>query len=152
MEIRKFLLISVILVFIILIISIFIIFVLPKKEGLGGEQPDPVSVQCASLCETNQRDGFCNFRIRVSDQIRTTCDDLSTNPAYSSYNVQNCSLISCTLPVEEAARLNNQTCTGIGGTWQTPETDGTCPQTGLELVRKLVPTDEPLTPGQICCG
>ena len=78
------------------------------------------------------------------------CDELSKNSAYAQYNVETCPAISCA--AQQGAGTADQTCvTGLGGTWEFPDAQGNCPQSGEEIVRKLIPSDNPPTPGQICC-
>ena len=146
MENKKFLIISVIAVF--LIIMGLVVFLYLGRGNLGREKPDPISVQCAFLCETNQKDGFCDQRIRVSDQIRTTCDELSKNSQYVSYNVQKCNSISCVISAQEA----DQTCvTGLNATWITPTAEEVCPAQEGKFARKRTPSDQPPITNQICC-
>lgn len=135
------------IIILVVIIAAILIFL-----GVQKPRPDPLSAQCEFFCNTSQKAGFCSFQVVVNNNLRTTCYNLSTDSQYSSYGVQPCPSISCTVSPQEAARLNNQTCTGIGGTWETPTSSGGCPQTGIERVRHLSPTDSPPVAGQICCG
>jgi hypothetical protein len=140
MERKKILIISVIAIFLILVISLFII--------LGKPKPDPVSVQCKFFCDTNQKAGFCSFEIQVNNNLRTNCNELSKNSQYTKYNVEPCSAISCAITAQEA----DQTCvTGLGGKWELPIGENTCPQSGDKIVRKINSSDESPVAGQICC-
>jgi len=140
MEAKKFLIISIIVVFLIVLGLVAYLY-------LGKEEPNPVSVQCASFCNTNQKAGFCSFEIQVNNNLRTTCYELLQNSQYAEYNVQPCLTFSCELTPEEA----DQTCvTGLGGKWETP-VNNQCPQTGIMIVRKITPSDSSSIEGQICC-
>ena len=109
----------------------------------------PASEQCAFFCDTNQRNSFCSFMIDTDDGLKTTCQELVTNPSYAGYNVQPCSSFSCELTAQE----KDQTCvTGLGGMWEAPQQDGTCSQFGETIRVKLVPSDSPPAAGQICCA
>ena len=141
MEHRKILLMSILVVFI-LIIGVFVIFVLG-----GREKPSPIAEQCAFACESRQKPSFCDIERVVNDEIRATCDELSTNSQYSGYNIVPCPGISC----EPSAQEADQTCvTGLGGKWETRVGDA-CPQSGEKIVRKIIASDESPVTGQICC-
>ena len=141
MENKKFLIISIIVVFLIILGLIAYLY-------LGKPRPDPVSVQCKFFCDTNQKTGFCSFEIQVNNNLRTTCEELSKNSQYAKYNVQPCSAISCAITAQEA----DQTCvTGLGGKWELPVGLNACPQSGEKIVRKINSSDESSVAGQICC-
>jgi hypothetical protein len=141
---KKVLIFSTIIVLILLAILVFVI--------LGREKPDPVATQCAFACESGQKTSFCLVERTITNNLKATCDELSKNSQYLSYKVQQCPSISCAVSAEEAAHLADQTCiTGLGGKWEAPVNDK-CPQTGEELVIKLIPSDNPPIAGQICCG
>ena len=133
-----------IIIFVLIVISVAVILIL-KKEKI---EPNPIDVQCRFACESSQRISFCVVERKVTDELITTCDELSKNSLYTQYNVEICPTISCVIQQEEA----NQTCiTGLGGTWESPDTEGKCPQGGEEIVRKLTSSDGPPVQGQICC-
>lgn len=143
MSAKKIIVISAIII--VLAVAVLLLISLNKPK------PDTVFTQCAFACQSGQKTSFCLVERTLSNGQTATCDQLSTNSQYSAYNVSSCPSISCTISAQETARLNNQTCVGIGGTWQTP-VNGECPQSRPELVRKLNPTDSPPVTGQICCG
>ncbi len=133
----------IIIIFILIIISVAVILILEKKE----EKPNPIDVQCRFACESSQRTAFCFVERKVNDELTTTCDELSKNSLYTQYNVETCSAISCVVQQEA-----DQTCvTGLGGTWESPDAEGNCPQSGIKIVRQVTPSDEPLAQGQVCC-
>lgn len=143
MSAKKVIIISAIIIVIAAVIVFFVFFNKPK--------PDPISVQCAFACQSGQKTSFCTVERTLNDKTTATCDQLSTNSQYSSYNVQSCASISCTVSAQEAAHLADQTCvTGLGGTWQTP-VNGVCPQSGIKIIRQITPSDQPSITGQICC-
>ena len=146
METKKVLLITIIVIFLIVLGLIAYLY-------FGKEKPDPIATQCAFACESGQKTSFCLVERTLTSNLKATCDELSKNSQYSQYNVAPCSAISCVVSAQEAARAADQTCiTGLGGTWESPIGEGTCPQTGEELVNKLTPSDNPPIAGQICCG
>ncbi len=132
----------IIIIFALIVISVAVILILKKEV-----EPNPIDIQCSFACENNQRTAFCFVERKVNDELTTTCDELSKNSLYAQYNVETCPAISCV--VQEEA---DQTCvTGLGGTWESPDAEGNCPQSGIKIVRKLTPSDEPPIQGQICC-
>lgn len=133
----------IVIIFILIVISVGIILILKKEEI----KPNPIDVQCRFACENAQRTAFCFVEREVNDELTTTCDELSKNPLYAQYNVETCPAISCV--VQEEA---DQTCvTGLGGTWESPDAEGNCPQSGIKIIRQVTPADEPSVSGQICC-
>ncbi|MGA2130184.1 MAG: hypothetical protein ABSG05_01030 [Candidatus Pacearchaeota archaeon] len=143
MSAKKVIIISTI---IIIIAAVIVFFVFLNKQ-----KPDPVSAQCAFACQSGQKTAFCDVELTLNDKTLATCYNLSTNSQYSSYNVQACPSISCTLSAQQAAHLADQTCiTGLGGAWQTP-INGMCPQTKITAVIQLTPSDQSPIAGQICC-
>lgn len=132
----------IIIIFALIVISVAVILILKKEI-----KPNPIDVQCRVACENNQRTAFCFVERKVNNALTTTCDELSKNSLYVQYNVETCPIISCVIQ-EEA----DQTCiTGLGGTWEFPDEEGICPQSGEEIVRKLTSSDEPPIQGQVCC-
>ena len=127
-----------------LVVLVAVILILEKEKV----EPNPIDVQCRFACENAQRTAFCFVERKVNDELTTTCDELSKNSLYAEYNVETCPAISCVVQDEAI----DQTCvTGLGGTWESPDAEGKCPQSGEEIVRKLTPSDESLIQGQICC-
>ena len=118
------------------------------KEDVA--EPDPITFQCASACESQQKVAFCDVQ-RSFEGGLATCNELATNSQYSQYNVQTCPSISCTIPGTGGTQTNDQTCAGLGGTWVAPTESGTCPSQEGKLTRKRTPTDSPPTEEQICC-
>jgi len=136
--------ITVIVVFVVLIAAILVYnFVIKEKVA----PPDPVAVQCALICDTNQTSAFCSFKVNASETIRVTCNELATNSQYAQYNVQLCPGISCSVQQP----IQDQTCTGLGGTWEQPASTGRCTQSGTKVRRTLTTTDSPPQTGEICC-
>ncbi len=141
--------ITIIIVLIVLVAAILVFNFALKKEEL---KPSPLSEQCAYFCETNQSNAFCTFKVTISDNLRLTCNELLTNSAYSSYNVQACPRISCiSQPQGNSQVASDQTCAGLDGTWETPTTSGTCPAKTGFFARIRTASDNPPTAGQICC-
>lgn len=139
---KKRTLLIVLLVFVVLIVLIAVILIL-KKEKI---EPNPIDVQCEFACESSQRTSFCFVERIVNDELTTTCDELSKNSLYAEYNVETCPAISCV--VQEI----DQTCvTGLGGTWEFPDAEGKCVQSGIKIIRQVTPSDQPPISGQICC-
>ena len=136
--------IMVILILVIVVIAFLIL--LPKKEEIVG--PDPVNVQCAFACNSQQKVAFCDVERALSDESKATCKELSTNSAYSTYNVAKCPAISCTLTAEE---LDKTCVTGLNSVWVTPDAGNTCPAQEGKFVRERTPSDNPSIEGQICC-
>ncbi len=133
--------IIVILVLIVVIVGIVLIL---DKEG---EEPNPIDVQCSFACESGQRTSFCVVERKVTDELITTCDELSKNSLYTEYNVETCPAISCVVQQEV-----DQTCvTGLGGTWESPDAEGKCPQSGIKIIRQVTSSDQPPIQEQICC-
>jgi hypothetical protein len=133
----------IVIIFILIVISVGIILILKKEEI----KPNPIDVQCRFACENAQRTAFCFVEREVNDELTTTCDELSKNSLYAQYNVETCPAISCVVQEEV-----DQTCvTGLGGTWESPDAEGNCPQSGIKIVRQVTPSDEPLAQGQVCC-
>jgi hypothetical protein len=133
----------IIIILALIVISVAVILILEKEEI----EPNPIDVQCRFDCESNQRTAFCFVERKVNDTLTTTCDELSKNSLYSGYNVETCPAISCV--VQEEA---DQTCvTGLGGTWESPDAEGNCPQSGIKIIRQVTPSDNPSIQGQICC-
>ena len=133
----------IIIIFVLIVISVVVILILDKEE-----KPNPIDIQCRFACESSQRTAFCFVERKVNDELTTTCDELSKNSLYTEYNVETCHVISCVIQQEEA----DQTCvTGLGGTWESPDAEGKCPQGGIKIIRQVTPSDEPLAQGQICC-
>lgn len=129
------------IVLVVLVVLVAVILILEKEE-----KPNPIDVQCSFACESGQKTSFCVVERKVTDELRTTCDELSKNSLYTEYNVETCPAISCV--VQET----DQTCvTGLNSTWVTPTTDGMCPPQENKFVRKRVSSDEPPVPEQICC-
>jgi hypothetical protein len=126
-----------------IVISVAVILILKKEV-----KPNPIDVQCGFDCENAQRTAFCFVERKVNDALTTTCDELSKNSLYAQYNVETCPAISCVVQTE----ATDQTCiTGLGGTWESPDTEGNCPQSGIKIIRQVTPSDNPLIQGQICC-
>jgi len=133
----------IVIILVVIAISVAVILIL-KKEAPA---PNPIDVQCGFACENNQRTAFCFVEREVNNELTTTCDELSKNTLYTQYNVETCSAISCVVQQEA-----DQTCiTGLGGTWESPDTEGNCPQSGIKIVRQVTPSDNPPIQGQICC-
>ena len=136
---------AIIIIFVLIVISVAIILILQKEKV----KPNPIDVQCRAACESNQKTAFCFVERMVNDEIIATCDELSRNLVYAEYNVETCPAISCVVQEETAT---GQTCvTGLGGKWEFPDSEGKCPQSGEEIVRKLTSSDNPPIQGQICC-
>ncbi len=139
---KRILLISVI-VFVVLVVLVAVILILEKEKV----EPNPIDVQCRFACENAQRTAFCFVERKINDELTTTCDELSKNSLYSEYNVEMCPAISCVVQQEA-----DQTCiTGLGGTWEFPDTGGKCLQSGITIIRQIMPSDKPPVQGQICC-
>jgi hypothetical protein len=136
---------SILLILVLIVVVIVYVFLIQQR----GPKPDPLNVQCAYLCETGQKNAFCNIEKKLNENLRASCDELSKNPAYSKYKVLPCNKFSCELTPEE----KDQTCvTGLGGTWEFPDPEtGRCKQFGDYVRRKMVPSDNPPIEGQICC-
>ena len=133
----------IIIIFVLIVILVGVILILDKEE-----KPNPIDVQCRFACESSQRTAFCFVERNVNDELTTTCDELSKNSLYTEYNVETCPAISCVVQQEEA----DQTCiTGLGGTWESPDAEGKCLQSGIKIIRQVTPSDEPPVQGQICC-
>ena len=143
---KKILIAIIISVFLICAVIVGFLFFQKNKSA----QPDPVSEQCAFACESEQKVAFCNVE-RTVGNLKLTCDELATNSQYTSYNVETCATISCEEYEQEQASIDQTCVTGLGGTWQTSEATGTCPQTGDKIVRQVTPSDNPPQVGQICC-
>jgi len=134
------------IVIILILAAILAVILILQKEKV---KPNPIDVQCRAACESNQKTAFCFVERMINDEIIATCDELSKNSLYAEYNVETCPAISCVVQEETAA---DQTCvTGLGGKWEFPDANGKCPQSGITIVRKLTPSDNPLVQGQICC-
>lgn len=132
------------IVLIVLVVLVAVILILEKEKI----EPNPIDVQCRFACENDQRTAFCFVERNVNDELTTTCDELSKNSLYAEYNVEVCPAISCIVQDE----ATDQTCvTGLGGTWEFPDAQGNCPQTGIKIIRQITPSDKPLVQGQICC-
>ena len=141
MEAKKVLLILIIVVFVIITGLIAYVYI-------GKEKPDPVSVQCAAACESGQKTAFCLVEMTLKNDLTATCDELSKDSQYLSYNVQACPSISCTISAQEA----DKTCvTGLGSVWKTPNEGGICPSEEGKFARKRTASDSPPIEGQICC-
>ena len=135
-----------IVIILIIIAVVAIVLILEKKEP----EPNPIDVQCKFACDNNQRTAFCFVERKVTNKLTTTCDELSTDSQYTEYNVATCPAISCASQQETDAE--DQTCvTGLGGSWEFPDSQGNCPQTGIKIVRQVTPSDNPPVAGQICC-
>ena len=134
------------IVIVLILVAIVVFVLIEKKEP----EANPIDVQCKFACDNNQRTAFCFVERKVTNKLTATCDELSTNPLYAEYNVEVCPAVSCKAQQETGAE--DQTCvTGLGGTWEFPDAEGNCPQTGIKIVRKLTPSDNPPIQGQICC-
>src|SRR3989344_4509358 len=75
-------------VLVILAIAIIIVLLVffTGRGKIGGNEADPVDVQCAFFCESGQEEAFCNFEIQVDENLRATCDDL-TKTVNAKYGV-----------------------------------------------------------------
>ncbi len=132
----------IIIIFALIVISVAVILILDKEE-----KPNPIDVQCRSACENSQRTAFCFVERKVNNELTTTCDELSKNSLYVQYDVEICPAISCAVQQEA-----DQTCvTGLGGTWEFPDAEGKCLQSGIKIIRKVTSSDGPPVQGQICC-
>ncbi|GIU68656.1 MAG: hypothetical protein KatS3mg001_506 [Candidatus Pacearchaeota archaeon] len=141
---NKKLLWSAFFVLVLVIVVLAYIFLIQERAP----KPDPLNVQCAFLCDTGQRNAFCNFRNIINENLIATCEELAKNPAYSKYNVLPCDKFSCELTERE----KDQTCvTGLGARWETPTQTGSCPSKEGFFVVKRTPSDNPPLEGQICC-
>ncbi len=139
----------IIIIGVIIVIAVAILLLLLNNPNKP--KPDTLSTQCSLACQSGLKISFCDVERTLSKGATATCNQLSTDSQYSSYGVQSCPSISCTVSAQEAAHLADQTCvTGLGGTWQTP-VNGICPQTGITAIRQLTPSDQPPVAGQICC-
>ncbi|MDP3986599.1 MAG: hypothetical protein Q8P81_00030, partial [Nanoarchaeota archaeon] len=103
-----------------LVTAIIVVFVLVIAVGgymfFGGEGEEgksDVAEQCSFLCETGQRNAYCNEDIAVTETFRAKCRILAEDSLYEKYGVEVCSTISCALTEEEL----DETCEGIGGVW-----------------------------------
>jgi len=135
---------TIIIILVLIAISVAVILILEKEKV----EPNPIDVQCRLACENAQRTAFCFVERNVNDELTTTCDELSKNSLYVEYNIETCSAISCIVQQEAI----DQTCiTGLGGTWESPDAEGKCPQSGIKIIRQVTPSDEPPIQGQICC-
>ena len=132
---------------VVIAVAVIAAFIFIPKVSLPEGESAAASEQCALFCNTNQRDAFCSFNVIVNDNLRTTCQDLATNSAYSQYNVQPCSTISCQLTAQE---LDKTCVTGLKSTWVTP-TAGGCPAQDGKFTRIRSSSDNPPIEGQICC-
>jgi hypothetical protein len=134
-----------IVIILVVVAIVAVILILEKKE-----EPNPIDVQCKFACDNNQRTAFCFVERTVNNKLTTTCDELSKNSLYAEYNVETCPAISC--EAQQGGEAIDQTCvTGLGGSWEFPDAQGKCPQTGIKIVRQVTPSDNPPVAGQICC-
>ena len=132
------------IVLVLIAILVAVILILEKEKV----EPNPIDVQCRFACENAQRTAFCFVERKVNDELTTTCDELSKNNLYTEYNVETCPAISCVVQDEAI----DQTCvTGLGGTWESLDAQGNCPQSGITIVREVTPSNQPPISGQICC-
>ncbi|MEX0920275.1 MAG: hypothetical protein WDZ69_01690 [Candidatus Pacearchaeota archaeon] len=139
----KTLAIAITIIFILIAASVVYILVSDRGE----EQPDPISEQCAFLCESEQKTGFCDFRVNADEELRTTCNELATNPDYAQYGVETCPAIDC----EEEEEVDQTCVEGLGGIWEEPQADGTCEQFGLKARKEIPASDNPPEEGMVCC-
>ena len=139
-----------IVIFISALVIFLAVIVFLSISFLQKPQPDSVSTQCAFACESGQRNAFCSVEMTLSNGA-ATCEQLASQSQYSSYDVKPCPAISCTVSAPGAANAADQTClTGLGGTWQTP-ISGSCPQSGIKIIKQVNASDQPPITGQICC-
>jgi len=136
------------IVLLVVIIGIVLIYNFSIKEKEGVAEPDPISFQCASACESGQKVAFCDVDRSFSGGM-ATCNELATNSQYSQYNVQTCPAISCT--TQGTGTSGADTCAGLGAIWVDSAAQNTCPAQEGKLVRKRTPSDNPPIAGQICC-
>jgi len=133
-----------ILIFLLIIVAIIVLILtfIPKFETTEKEIATPKEA-CKSFCETNQRTLFCFAKVYQNDIALGTCDQLALN---SEYGVERCDEISCEVQIVD------KTCaSGLNGSWETPEVDGSCPQIEGKILRAVKSTDNPEVEGQICC-
>lgn len=123
------------------------------SEGIvGDDKPIDILEQCVFACDTGQKTSFCDVSRKVDSSVTATCYQLATNSQYSKYNVQACPSIDClAAPEGNSALAQDQTCTGLEGTWETPTAEGACPVKQDKFSRIRSPTDSPPVAGQICC-
>lgn len=136
-----------ILIFLLVVVAIAVLILtfIPKTKS-NAQKPSSLRDLCAGFCETNQRTAFCFVAVNVNENLKKTCDELSSNQEYLKYNVKKCENISCA-PLEI-----DQTCvSGLGGSWETPEIGGSCPQSGDKIIFKVKSSDNSPIAGQICC-
>lgn len=138
-KVHKILIISIITVLVLIVIVVAVLLI---KKGTEGT-PDSISEQCAFACETNQKGAFCDVQ-RFVDDTRVTCNELSTNSEYSKYNVETCASVSC------STQTIGQTCSDIGGSWETLIGES-CPSQEGMFVRKRTASDQAPIEGQVCC-
>ena len=114
---------------------------------------EDIKEQCNVACISNSVAGYCDLpRNLIASDLPNdlesksgTCDFFSTSKEYLKYGINKCEKIKC-------HEVIDQTCvTGIKGSWETPQADGSCAQKGEFLRRKVTPSDNPPEPGMICC-
>ncbi|HOW37195.1 MAG TPA: hypothetical protein PLK34_03020 [Candidatus Pacearchaeota archaeon] len=136
-----------IVLFILLIVLISVlIFNYSSKFSPSAQKPSSLKEICNSFCETNQRTAYCFLSLKIKRELKGTCDELSTNSEYSSYNIERCENFSC------AVDTTDKTCViGLNGFWTTPQINEDCPQIEGKILRKVKSTDSAPVEGQICC-
>lgn len=136
-----------IILFILLVILIFVlIFNYSSKFFPSSQKSSSLKEICEGFCNTNQRTAYCFLSLKVKEDVKRTCDELSIDSRYSSYNVERCETFSCTIDTTD------KTCVkGLSGFWTNPDLDGSCPQIEGKILRKVKSTDFAPVEGQVCC-
>ncbi|MBU2503737.1 MAG: hypothetical protein KJ879_01655, partial [Nanoarchaeota archaeon] len=141
-----------------LVIAIGVVFVLVIIIGgyvlFNGEDKVPESsstvsslvTTCDDWCANEQLSDWCDFELSA-DTGRGSCYGFANSPLYTQLGVKKCSAIDCNnRPVED-----NTCMEGLGGVWDTSNSNGECdPVNGITRF-VVTSTDEPPVAGQVCC-
>jgi len=142
-----------------LVIAIAVVFVLAAVLSVvlfvnkGGEKAPETTATVSSLvttcddwCTNEQINDWCDFEL-AADTGRGSCYGFANSPLYTDLGVGKCPAIDCNnRPVED-----NTCIEGLGGVWDTPNSEGQC-STINGITRFIITsTDGSPVPGQICC-
>ncbi|MBU1252390.1 MAG: hypothetical protein KJ905_00475 [Nanoarchaeota archaeon] len=149
---NKNLVVAIVAVFVlIIIVGAFFLFTREDEVSESPIQSTTVNslVQtCDSWCNAVQINDWCDFELSAGENLaKGSCYGFANSPLYTQLGVKKCSTIDC----NNRPEVDNTCVSGLGGVWDTPNSEDQCSSINGIIRFVVAPTDEPQTPEQVCC-